>query len=222
MAWLKRQPEIEVATRDRSNIYREGLAKGAPDAVQVTDRWHLLHNLALVLEEFLLQKRPVLRETAMPRPRRGERGRRGSRADEPEPPEDARREAGGGGEEAPRAPRRAVAKHPTPLPRRGRPQGHLLSAQDRRPHCLPLQGPRGAASATDVQEEVQRALPHVPYLLKHWNEGCRTTASVCTGNSGSGATPTARRPAPASPPSSAAQKPRKNRHRPCPARGGAL
>jgi transposase len=79
VAWLKRQPEIEVATRDRSNIYREGLAKGAPDAVQVTDRWHLLHNLALVLEEFLLQKRPVLRETAMPRPRPRRKGTSGFR-----------------------------------------------------------------------------------------------------------------------------------------------
>lgn len=45
VAWLRKHPEIRVATRDRSNIYREGLAKGAPGAVQVTDRWHLLHNL---------------------------------------------------------------------------------------------------------------------------------------------------------------------------------
>lgn len=62
LAWLKQHPEIEVATRDRSHIYREGLAKGAPEAMQVTDRWHLLHNLASVLEESLLQKRPILRK----------------------------------------------------------------------------------------------------------------------------------------------------------------
>jgi transposase len=66
VAWLGRHPGIEFATRDRSNIYREALAKGAPGAVQVTDRWHLLHNLALTLEEFLLQKRPVLRAVASP------------------------------------------------------------------------------------------------------------------------------------------------------------
>ena len=65
LVWLKEHPEIEVATRDRSHIYREGLAKGAPEAIQVTDRWHLLHNLASVLEEALLQKRPVLRKAAM-------------------------------------------------------------------------------------------------------------------------------------------------------------
>jgi transposase len=66
VAWLERHPGVETATRDRSNIYREALAKGAPHAVQVTDRWHLLHNLALVLENLLLQKQPVLRKAAMP------------------------------------------------------------------------------------------------------------------------------------------------------------
>src|SRR5829696_431391 len=69
LAWLRRHPEIEFAARDRSHIYREALAKGAPGApgaVQVTDRWHLLHNLAHVLESFLLQKQPALRKAATP------------------------------------------------------------------------------------------------------------------------------------------------------------
>jgi transposase len=39
VAWFQRHPgaaaEVEVATRDRSNIYREGLAKGAPEATHV-------------------------------------------------------------------------------------------------------------------------------------------------------------------------------------------
>jgi transposase len=66
VAWFERHPaaEVEVATRDRSNIYREGLAKGAPGATHVADRWHLLHNLTLTLEEYLLQKRPVLQKAA--------------------------------------------------------------------------------------------------------------------------------------------------------------
>lgn len=42
VAWFESHPgaKVEVATRDRSNIYREGLAKGAPGATHVADRWH--------------------------------------------------------------------------------------------------------------------------------------------------------------------------------------
>ena len=53
VAWLKSHPvaaEVQIANRDRSNIYREGLVKGAPGATHVADRWHLLHNLVGALE----------------------------------------------------------------------------------------------------------------------------------------------------------------------------
>lgn len=66
VAWLKRHPEIDFAARDRSHIYREAVVKGVPNAVQVSDRWHLLHNLAHALENFLLQKQPILRGAALP------------------------------------------------------------------------------------------------------------------------------------------------------------
>jgi transposase len=72
--WLEEHPEVELATRDRSDIHREGPTKGAPDAVRVADLWHLLHNLAPVLEEFLLQKWPVLRKAAMPEAALEEKG----------------------------------------------------------------------------------------------------------------------------------------------------
>ena len=65
-AWPERLPGVEVATRDRSRIYREGIAKGAPDAVLLADRWHLLRSFALGLEELLLRKRPALERAAKP------------------------------------------------------------------------------------------------------------------------------------------------------------
>ncbi len=63
-AWLERHPQIRVIARDRGGAYAEAATKGAPQAMQVADRWHLTHNLADALEEFLLQKKKVLREAA--------------------------------------------------------------------------------------------------------------------------------------------------------------
>lgn len=48
--WLAAHPGIQIITRDRSTEYRRGIDLGAPDAHQVADRWHLLHNLREALE----------------------------------------------------------------------------------------------------------------------------------------------------------------------------
>jgi transposase len=58
-AWLKAHPGIDVVTRDRSKTYARGIAEGAPAAVQVADRWHLLKNLREAQEQFLKRVLPA-------------------------------------------------------------------------------------------------------------------------------------------------------------------
>ena len=62
--WLRQYPELAVVSRDRAPAYAEAARSGAPQAIQVADRWHLLQNLVEALERCLLRLRPALKAAA--------------------------------------------------------------------------------------------------------------------------------------------------------------
>jgi transposase len=63
-AWLAAYPDITVVSRDRSATYADAATRGAPQAIQVADRFHVIRNLGEALETFLLHKRAHLKEAA--------------------------------------------------------------------------------------------------------------------------------------------------------------
>ncbi|RZK14010.1 MAG: hypothetical protein EOO43_16995 [Flavobacterium sp.] len=48
--WLKKHPEIKTVSRDRYGPYTLSAKTGAPNAIQVADRFHLLMNLGDVFK----------------------------------------------------------------------------------------------------------------------------------------------------------------------------
>lgn len=62
--WLKTHPGVEIICRDRASDYAKGAAMGAPHAIQIADRWHLLKNLGDALQRFLNGQTKALRRVA--------------------------------------------------------------------------------------------------------------------------------------------------------------
>ena len=76
--WLRAHPGVEIVSRDRDSEYIKGVQEGAPDAIPVADRWHLMKNLRDAIERWLDGKRVCLQaaaevvEDAVPAPQAAE------------------------------------------------------------------------------------------------------------------------------------------------------
>jgi transposase len=164
-AWLRQHQEIEVVARDRAGAYAEGVRQGAPSALQVADRWHLLRNLGDALQAVVDRHRAAVRRAA-----RAVGNNDGDRAAFIPPPCDTK-------EARLRTERRA--RRQARYEELHRLHGSGLSAEAIAP-ALGMSATAirrwlkaGGPPAHSKPPQPRPLAPHLPYLEQRWQQGCR-------------------------------------------------
>jgi transposase len=172
-AWLRTHPGIEIISRDRAGAYAEAAAQGAPNALQVADRWHLLKNLGDALSRVLEPHRRALQRLTHPR----------SAAE----PLAMSPELDSASPLSPAAAARARQRRAQRYQRYHqvctlRQQGWTLAAIAqtiglcRKTVCRWLRA--GHFPELRRRRRPSRLDPYKPYLLQRWNEGCWTATQL--------------------------------------------
>ena len=65
-AWLERHPTVEVVSRDRGTTFADGANRGAPQALQIADRWHIIKNMGEALEKVLARHHADVKRAMAP------------------------------------------------------------------------------------------------------------------------------------------------------------
>ena len=168
--WLREHPGAKIVARDRGLPIREGVTLGAPHAVQVADRFHLLRNVVDALDQ-LQRLRRAASSAAFGQGVRAPP----IAAPDPSPPDPTP-------ESKPDEPVRSFRAGPDQWERARalRAQGWTIQAIGREISLSPKTVRRLLNRDTPPPQEymhhrrVPRLIePFLPYLLQRWADGCR-------------------------------------------------
>jgi transposase len=186
-AWLRAHPGVQIIARDRAGAYAEGARDGAPNAVQVADRWHLVDNLADGLEIFFRSKGPCLNAAAAALAGTSEQ------AGPPQSPSDELYQGKRRHPKPPLARARHEAAAEAGVARRREKYEQVCALHARGAGVMEITRTVGIAKMTVYRylregppqrkrhsiHGKQRVLePYEPYLLKRWEEGCRMATQL--------------------------------------------
>jgi len=158
-AWLKAHPSVAVVSRDGSSEYASAIRKGAPQARQVSDRWHLVKNLAACVSVQIAKTLAGLR-----------------RAEERRP---AQTQAVQQAQQARQAERMARYERILELQKHGMKSGEMARTLGMSQRTL--QRWIATGNIPYSRRKRQRASlidPYKPYLLKRWRQGCHSGAQL--------------------------------------------
>jgi transposase len=53
---------VEIVSRDRGTTFADGATRGAPGALQIADRWHIINTMGEALEKVLARHHADLKQ----------------------------------------------------------------------------------------------------------------------------------------------------------------
>jgi transposase len=172
-AWLKKHPTIHTISRDGSSEYASAIKKGAPQAREVSDRWHLVKNLAGCVSVLLTSCLTQLRRAEMAAEVKEELGEPILHQQLGHPRTRAERQV----QQARAAERQARYEQISHLQKQGMKSAEIAAkvgmAERTVRHWL---SQRGIPYSSPRKPRSSSLDPYKTYLLSRWQEGCQNGA----------------------------------------------
>ena len=174
-AWFQAHPHVKIVSRDGSSEYASAITKGAPHARQVSDRWHLVKNLAtcvsVQLAHSLAQLRRDQQAAVAPAPQEGQPFRQLH--------SHPRTQAEQRTQQARQAERVARYEQIVALRQQGMKYADIASHVGTATRTVRGWFRRGDIPYTGPRKQRSRLIdPYKPYLLARWQQGYRTGSQL--------------------------------------------